>query len=191
MHQSKYLWPATKMRCIALKSAPALAGLHQTGLIVRYLRQTLVTKEAVMSYRIALLTFVGVFMTSVSAADDPAGSGHENIVRSYVEAFNAHNVGTMLKMVSDDVQWLTIDGDKIVTETSNKEELRQAMEGYFESCSTCKSALEQVFSTGNRVSALEVASFETKRGLQTQQSLSIYEFSGNLIKRVYYFSVEN
>ena len=144
-----------------------------------------------MFYRIALFIFVGVFMTLVYAADAPAERSHENIVRSYVEAFNAHNVEAMLKMVTDDVQWFTIDGDKIVTETGNKEELRQAMEGYFESCSTCKSNLENVFSTGARVSALEVASFETVQGIQKQQSISVYEFSGNLIKRVYYFSVEN
>jgi len=144
-----------------------------------------------MLNRIALFIFSGVFMTPVPAADEPAERGHENIVHSYVEAFNAHNVEAMLKMVTDDVQWLTIDGDKIVTETGNKEELRQGMEGYFESCSTCKSNLVHVFSTGERVSALEVASFETAKSIQKQQSISVYEFSGNLIKRVYYFAAEN
>jgi len=121
----------------------------------------------------------------------PEEPPHESIVQSYVEAFNAHNVEAMLKMVTDDVQWLAIDGDKIITETGNKEELRKGMEGYFESCSTCKSNLMQVFSTGRRVSALEVASFETAQGTRKQQSISIYEFSGNLIYRVYYFSAEN
>ena len=130
-------------------------------------------------------------MTTLSAADEPEDGSHENIVHSYVDAFNAHNVEAMLKMVTDDVQWLTIDGDYIVTETGNKEELRQGMEGYFESCSTCKSNLEHVFSTGERVSALEVATFETAQGIQKQQSISVYEFSGDLIKRVYYFAVEN
>ena len=144
-----------------------------------------------MLFRIALLIFIGVFMTPVSAADEHAESGHESIVKKYVEAFNAHNVEAMLKMVTDDVQWLTIDGDKIVIETGNKDELRQAMEGYFESCTTCRSNLEHVFSTGARVSALEVASFETADDIQKQQSISVYEFSGNLIKRVYYFAVEN
>ena len=144
-----------------------------------------------MFNRIVLFILVGVFMTPVPAADEPAESGQENIVHSYVEAFNAHDVEAMLKMVTDDVQWLTIDGDKIVTETGNKEELRQGMEGYFKSCSTCESNLVHVFSTGERVSALEVASFETAQGIQKQQSISVYEFSGNLIKRVYYFAAEN
>lgn len=144
-----------------------------------------------MFYRIALLIFVGVSTSVTSAADESAESGHEEIVYSYVAAFNAHNVEAMLEMVTDDVQWLTIGGDKIVTETGNKEELRQGMEGYFESCSTCKSNLIHVFSTGTRVSALEEANFETAQGSQKQQSISIYEFSGNLIKRVYYFAGEN
>ena len=130
-------------------------------------------------------------MTPVSAADEPPENGNEGIVHSYVEAFNARNVEAMLSMVTDDVQWLTVDGDTIVSETGNKEELRQAMESSFESPSTCKSNLEHVISTGERVSALEVASCETAQGIQKQQSISVYEFSGNLIKRVYYFSVEN
>lgn len=153
--------------------------------------QMLGIKETIMLDRIALLIFVGLFISPVSAADEPAENGHERTVYSYVEAFNAHNVEAMLEMVTDYVQWLTIDGDKIVTETDDKEKLRQALEGYFESCSTCKSNLEHVVSTGERVSAIEVASFETAQGIQKQQSISVYEFSGNLIKRVYYFSAEN
>lgn len=57
-----------------------------------------------MLYRISLLIFVGVFLTPVSAADEQAESGHEKIVRNYVEAFNAHNVEAMLNMVTDDAQ---------------------------------------------------------------------------------------
>lgn len=144
-----------------------------------------------MFYRVALIIFVGMLITIASAADESVESRQEKIVHSYVEAFNAHNVEAMLRMVTDDVQWLTIAGDKIATETDNKEELRLGMERYFESCSTCKSSLMHVFSSGERVSALEVASFETAQGIQKQKSISIYEFSGNLIKRVYYFSVDN
>jgi len=68
------------------------------------LNLTLAIKETIMLYRISLLIFVGVFLTPVSAADEQAESGHEKIVRNYVEAFNAHNVEAMLNMVTDDAQ---------------------------------------------------------------------------------------
>ena len=47
-----------------------------------------------------------------------------------------------------------------------------------------------MFATGARVSALEVASYDTAKGKQEQQSVSVYEFSGNRIRRVYCFPVE-
>ena len=129
-------------------------------------------------------------MSLATAADKTTSETQEQIVYSYVEAFNAHDTEAMLKMVTDDVQWLSIDGDKIIKETNNKEELRSGMNGYFKSCGSCKSRLAHVFSTGSRVSALEIANSETSNGIQEQQSLSVYEFSGSLIKRVYYFPVE-
>jgi hypothetical protein len=107
-----------------------------------------------------------------------------------MDAFNRHDTEAMLKMVTGDVQWLTINGDKIIRETNNKDELHSSMVGYFKSCESCKSRLVNMFSSGIRVSALEAASFETIKGIKEQQSLSIYEFEGSLIKRVYYFSEE-
>ncbi|WP_404344022.1 nuclear transport factor 2 family protein [Pseudoalteromonas mariniglutinosa] len=130
-------------------------------------------------------------MSLATAADKSVEEAQEKIVHSYVAAFNAHDVEAMLKMVTDDIQWLSIDGEKITKETNNKEELRNGMVGYFKSCGSCKSRIAHIFATGSRVSALEVASYETSKGVQEQQSVSLYEFSGALIRRVYYFPVEN
>lgn len=96
----------------------------------------------------------------------------------------------MLEMVTDDLQWLSIDGDKITVEAKSKEVLRTTMLEYFESCVSCRSRLAHTFSTSSRVSGLEVASFETSTGVQEQGSVSLYEFSNGLIKRVYYFPAE-
>lgn len=109
------------------------------------------------------------------------------IVQNYVAAFDAQDTSAMMNMVTDDVQWLNIDGETIVKNTNSKEELREAMMDYFKSCSTCKSRLAQVFSTGSRVSALEVVSFQSRNGPEEERSVSLYEFSGSLISRVYYF----
>jgi|SRR5690554_2479272 len=121
------------------------------------------------------------------AADN---SNHEQRVHDYIAAFNARDVDAMMSIVTDDVQWLTVSGTTVVTETNSKAQLRQGMASYFNSCTTCKSSLEHVFSTEGRVSALEVARYETANGPQAQRSVSVYEFSGNLIKRVYYFAAE-
>jgi len=129
-------------------------------------------------------------MAPAAASDKTVAEEQEKIVHGYVAAFNAHDTEAMLKMVTDDVQWLNIDGEKITRETNSKEELRSGMVGYFKSCKSCKSRLAHVFSTGARVSALEIASSETSKGVREQQSVSVYEFSGSLIKRVYYFPVE-
>lgn len=128
-------------------------------------------------------------MSIVSAAV-PLPDSREGIVRRYVAAFNAHDVEAMLSMVTDNVQWLSVNGDMITIETNNKEELHESMVSYFHSDTVCKTHLTHVFSTGTRVSALEVASAGTADGIQEQQSLSVYEFNGLLIERVYYFPVE-
>lgn len=141
--------------------------------------------QRVLSF-LSLLVCINI----ATAADTPVPDTQEQIVYRFVEAFNAHDTEGMLEMVTDDIQWLSIDGEDIVTETSNKEQLRSGMADYFESCSSCQSRLVHIFSTGIRVSALEVASFETDGGVKEQQSLSVYEFSGSLIRRVYYFPAE-
>lgn len=114
----------------------------------------------------------------------------EQTVHSYINAFNGHDTEAMLKLVTNDVEWLSIDGETIIKETNSKAALRSAMIDYFKSCTSCQARLVHIFSSSNRVSALEVASFETNSGLQKQQSMSLYEFSGTLIRRVYYFPAE-
>lgn len=129
-------------------------------------------------------------MHPTNATDSTVAKNSERIVTSYIGAFNAHNVDTMLEMVTDGVQWLTIDGEKITVEAYSKDELRGSLIKYFEACGSCRSRLTHVFSTDSRVSVLEVASFETSKGAQEQQSVSLYEFSRGQIKRVYYFPAE-
>lgn len=113
------------------------------------------------------------------------------IVENYIEAFNLHDLDAMMDMVADNVQWLTIEGDEIIKEANSKEELRATMTKYFEDCVGCRSSLKHIYATGQRVMALEVASFPTGHGTLSQQSASVYEFVGPRIRRVYYFPVEN
>ncbi|MFK7887129.1 MAG: nuclear transport factor 2 family protein [Gammaproteobacteria bacterium] len=143
-----------------------------------------------MFRRISLFLFLAGFSTAVLAADSDVVEKQEQTVRLFVAAFNAHDTDAMLEMVTDDIQWLSISGEDVATDAGNKEQLRSGMTDYFKSCSSCQSRLANMFSTGTRVTALEIASFDSDDGPQEQQSLSVYEFSGALIQRVYYFPVE-
>jgi len=110
-----------------------------------------------------------------AATDSDTPDTPEQVVHRFVAAFNAHDTDAMLGMVQ---------------ETGSKEQLREAMADYFKSCTSCQSRLAHIFSSGSRVSTLEIASYDTKNGPQEQQSVAVYEFSGSLITRVYYFPAE-
>jgi hypothetical protein len=109
-------------------------------------------------------------------------------VNEFVAAFNAQDSHAMAELVADDVQWLSVDGDEILVETDSKAALISAMDSYFKTCPSCRSELIDMIETGNQVSAIEKASWKGQDGKVSQRALSVYEFSGNLIQRVYYFS---
>lgn len=132
---------------------------------------------------VMLIGIIAVSPCQASAQDD-APLSPEDRVRAYVAAFNAYDTEAMMAMVTDDVQWLSVQGDAITEEAGNRQQLRESMESYFRSCSDCQAKLSHLFATGERVSALELAV------TSGQQSLSVYEFADGLIRRVYYFPAE-
>lgn len=143
-----------------------------------------------MKTRFPLITLgLTLLMSSTNSIAADAPISHEQRVREYVTAFNEHKIDAMLTMVSDDIQWLSVDGDKITLETQGKEKLRESMAGYFKS-SKAKSELEWIPVTSTRVAALERASSQGKSGRKSQASLSVYEFRYGLISRVYYYPAE-
>ena len=118
-------------------------------------------------------------------------SEKEKLVQQLVAAFNDRNVSRMLELVDEDVQWLTISRDKVTVETSGKKALRNWMVSYFRTCESCKSSLDWIQSRGNRVLAMERATWLSKTGLKSHATLSIYEFRNHKIVRVYYFPSED
>jgi hypothetical protein len=115
---------------------------------------------------------------------------NEQRVRDYVAAYNQQNLDAMMSMVTDDVQWLSVAGDKVAVEAQGKGKLRESMGAYFKSTPSARSELEWVQVTASRVAALERASWEARSGKKSQASLSVYEFRGGLISRVYYYPAE-
>lgn len=119
-----------------------------------------------------------------------AHSGQVEQVRQFVVAFNSHDSAQMAQYVTADVQWLSVNGDVIAVQTSGKAALTEAMDGYFESCPSCRSELLEISEAGTHVSTIEQASWLQNDVRRTQKSLAVYQFSGDLIQRVYYFPAD-
>ena len=113
-----------------------------------------------------------------------------NTVEKFVAAFNAQDSHAMASLVADDIEWLSIVSNEVIVEARGKSNLIESMDTYFKSCSTCRSELSEMVSTTSRVSAVEVASWQEKSGIRSQRAISVYEFSDDLIIRVYYFPAE-
>lgn len=108
-------------------------------------------------------------------------------LRQFIDAFNARKLEAMLSLVTDDVKWFSLAGDKLTTETADKDSLRKFMENYFKSCPTCRSKITNVNQNSNRVTMTETASWKTDKGTQFNNSFAVYEFANGKIARVYYY----
>ena len=138
--------------------------------------------------RIFALGLLLIF-TPVVQSSEPT-SPHVNTVERFIAAFNAHDISAMADLVANDIEWLSIIGEQVTVETRGKGDLIENMNAYFKSCPTCRSELSGVVSTTSKVSAVEIASWQGKSGPRSQSAISVYELSGGLIIRVYYFSAE-
>ncbi len=145
------------------------------------------------------LLWVMLLVIAVGAPASPASTASggfnsraepEKQVRAFVAAFNARDIDAMLTMADENIQWLIVDGAKVSVETEGRLKLGESMRRYFRSCPSCKSSLEWTQRAGSRVTAMERASWSGKSGPKSQSSLSVYEFRGDKILRVYYFPAE-
>jgi len=130
-------------------------------------------------------------LSGAFAQDLPAAKDRENQVMAFIAAFNQQDADAMMQMLTPQAQWLSVDGEKITAEGASRDAIGKSMRSYFKSCPTCRSRLAGVVATANRLTAVEVAQWQTSAGKQKEQrGVSVYEFSGPLISRVYYFPAE-
>ena len=135
-----------------------------------------------------LVSLVLIPLYEFAQASD--SSNKLEVVREFLDAFNAHDAAALSVLVADDVQWLSVRGSEISIELEGRADLVAAMREYFTSCPTCRSEITGELSSSERVSVVEVASWVGSNGPRSQQSMAVYEFSGSLIQRVYYFPEE-
>ena len=111
-------------------------------------------------------------------------------VRAFVAAFNAQDATRMAALASPQIEWLGVDGRSITVESIGRAELMAEMTDYFRGCPSCRSRIEQVMVGPERVVTLELAYWQGAQGPRQQQSVAVYEFDGERIRRVHYFPAE-
>lgn len=124
----------------------------------------------------------------VPITSDPAKA---KLVHAYVKAYNVQDIDAMLALATPDVEWLSVDGADMQISAKGATKVREAMLPYFENCPSCRSNIRWTKTTEDRVVALEDAVWDDAGKRRVQSSLSLYEFEGDKIKRVYYFPVES
>lgn len=136
------------------------------------------------------LVFFVVAGVALWAALDSSRALPVQVVERYMAAYNDHDVDAMLELVHPDVQWLSIDGDRIQVETDGAEALAEALRGYFEAVPSTRSSIESMMVSGKRVSVRERAHWESSGQPRSQAALSVYEIVDGRIVRVWYFPAE-
>src|SRR5690606_809566 len=86
---------------------------------------------------------VCVLAAAALAWSQQHAAGHVQTVLNLIAAFNAQDSAGMSRFVTDDVQWLSVNGEAVSIETSGKAALVTAMNDYFKSCPTCRSRLTE------------------------------------------------
>jgi hypothetical protein len=134
--------------------------------------------------------FISVADAGQSNADQPQIDqlGAEQKVMAFVTAFNEKDVDAMLSLATENVTWMSIDGETIAAEASGSENLKSAMEGYFASHSSSYSKIKQIQSSGPWVTTLEHAGKDIDGQFKGQCAYAMYQFNDGLIQSVWYFS---
>lgn len=109
-------------------------------------------------------------------------------VKQFVNAFNQRQIDTMLELAAPNMQWMSVSGHTISTETSDHDQLKKAMQSYFASVPSAQSTLLQLNQSGQFVYALEKASWLVKEQKKSQCSMAVYELANDKIQHVWYFA---
>ncbi len=147
---------------------------------------------------LALAAAVIIACTPVRAED-----GAEEIVTAYIDAFNAHDIESMMALVADDMKWMEVVEDEelvgllhgtsvstpeSIVHTGNRAELSEALRIYFHYLPSARSLVRDIRSNDNRVMVVEEAVWDSDGVPMSQCATAVYEIDGSLIANVWYSS---
>ena len=113
----------------------------------------------------------------------------EKVVRSFVDAYNRHDIPGLLTLADPDIEWLSVEADTVRAETRGRDALGRSLTSYFKQFPTSQSTIDSVVSNGPWVAARERAEWTDKTGPRSQSSLSVYEIHDGRVRRVWYYPV--
>ncbi len=125
--------------------------------------------------------------TSPAAERSKQKDDEASTVSRFLAAFNAHDVAGLTRLVTDDIEWLSVRGDEISTETKGRTALKNAMTAYFDSTPGVRSTHEASFESGDFVSVRERVYWGAKGRESSQAAIAVYELSDGKIRRVWYY----
>ncbi|TRY29288.1 nuclear transport factor 2 family protein [Aliiglaciecola sp. M165] len=133
------------------------------------------------------LTIFRTILALLLVSHGSMAAGNTDMVEQFVDAFNKKDIATMLDSSAEDLRWMRVSGPQFAIETSSHEELRQALQSYFESTPSAKSKIRFTNASGNFVYALEEASWVANGIKKSQCSMAVYELENKKIQNVWYF----
>ena len=148
-----------------------------------------------MSYRLAIAGSLLV-LSLMARADDAT----TDIVSAYYDAYNSHDIETMMSMVADDVKWMEALGeehvrfqdgavtnvDEFIVRTESRSELADALTGYFESFPTARSIIRSIEASEHVVTVFEEAVWDFAGVPMSQCATAVYDIDDGVILSVWY-----
>ena len=129
---------------------------------------------------------ITLLLAALLTLGHPALSPEDVVDRAYA-AFNAHNAGAFVALVSDDVRWMSVRGDQLKVELSGREPLRQYLVRYFASLPSAQSVIAARMTAGAHVTVHERVTWRRGERDMTQSALAVYEVRDGHITAVWYF----
>lgn len=136
-----------------------------------------------MIARHIILLFLILVCTSASEAQQKNESGNLIVLKEYFEAFNRHDINSLMTYISEDFKMYSIT-DTTRLDISGKKGLRQWLHNYFAELPKVSSQYDTLNSSGRWISFTETASWGQGK---SASSLAVYEIIDNKIRRVWYY----
>lgn len=141
-------------------------------------------REWVLVTGTAALLLTGCAPRAVERGSEPSPV---DVVQTLVEAFNRHDPARMATLVSEDFEYLSVDGKTVSVDATGREALKESMASYFTSVRDVESVIEHATVTGPFVAIRERVSWTTASGRRSQAALGVYEVRNGLVRRVWYY----
>lgn len=116
-----------------------------------------------------------------------ASETETRVVESFVEAYNQQDVVAMIKLTTSDVNWMSVESKTLSVITEGQEQLKKAMQSFFENGNHGRSEILNIHRSGDFVHTVEKAIWSSGGEEKSQCSLAVYELKEEKITDVWYY----